>query len=33
MKGNEKFCNILVVASLWCVYHMTEAAEGTCSGW
>ena len=23
----QKFCNILLCASLWCVYHVTEAVE------
>ena len=33
---NQRFCNIMVVhASLWCVYHVTEAVQivlGTCCG-
>ena len=25
--ASQKFCNILVYAYLWCIYHMTEAVQ------
>ena len=29
-RASQKFCDILVVcASLWCIYHVTEAVQAT----
>ena len=33
---SQKFYNILGCTNLWCMFHMTKAAqavEGTCCGW
>ena len=33
---SQMFCNILVCASLWCIYNITkgiQVLEGICYGW